>query len=342
MGLRVRTPLGRAAALGGALLLASGLAVAATQVAGAAPQPTVASVKANINTLTGQFNKANQQYDQVEQQLTAAKARQKQVAAQLTRDQKQYLAARKLVVQIADASYEDSSSSSLAGLLTSNDPSQVLSEASLVMQIAGTRNMQTAAFLTAANALAATQQEATRTEAGIAQLLGQKSTTKNHIATLLSKQKSILGSLTVTERGAVNQGTVYSGGTTSAVYTGTTATQAGKALAFAFAQLGCPYVYGGTGPCSAGFDCSGLAMESWAAAGVSIPRDTYEQWAALPHVSSSDLQPGDLLFYDGIGHVAIFVGGGMIIDAPTPGEPLRELPMSTSWYADNFDGAARP
>jgi cell wall-associated NlpC family hydrolase len=83
-------------------------------------------------------------------------------------------------------------------------------------------------------------------------------------------------------------------------------------------------------------------MEAWAAAGITIPRDTYGQWAALPHVSASSLEPGDLLYYNGLGHVAMYVGGGMIIDAPTQGEPVRELPMSTAWYANGLDGAARP
>jgi peptidoglycan DL-endopeptidase CwlO len=140
----------------------------------------------------------------------------------------------------------------------------------------------------------------------------------------------------------VRQGTVNTTGTTSAVYSGPTGSQADTAVAFVFKQLGCPYSYGSTGPCSVGFDCSGLVMQAWAAAGITIPRDTYEQWAALPHVSTSSLEPGDLLYYNGIGHVAMYVGGGMIIDAPTQGEPVRELPMSTAWYADSLDGAARP
>ena len=132
------------------------------------------------------------------------------------------------------------------------------------------------------------------------------------------------------------------GGNTHAHYNGPTTTQAEKAVAFVFGALGCPYSYGATGPCSVGYDCSGLVMSAWAAAGISIPRDTYGQWAALPHVSMSDLEPGDLIYYNGIGHVAMYVGGGMIIDAPTQGEPVRELPMSTAWYADSVVGAARP
>jgi len=333
----------RAIAVGAALLLASGLVAAVTTDAGATPPPSIAQVQATINTLTGQFNKANQQYDQAEEQLTAAKARLKQVNKQLARQQARYQAARKLVVQIVDAAYEDSGSTSLAGLLTSGDPGQVLAQASLILQVAGTRNSQTKAFLADATQLASVQQEQQRTEQGIAQIAGQMGKTKDHIATLLSKQKSILSSLTGTELAQVQQGTVSSGGgITNAVYAGPTGTQADTAVAFAFKQLGCAYVYGGTGPCGAGFDCSGLVLKSWAAAGITIPRTTYAQWAALPHIAESAIQPGDLMFYNGIGHVAIYVGNGMIIDAPTPGQPVRELSMKDSWYAGSFDGAARP
>ena len=123
-------------------------------------------------------------------------------------------------------------------------------------------------------------------------------------------------------------------------YTGPTSTQAGKAVAFTYAQLGKPYQWGATGPGS--FDCSGLVQAAWAAAGVAIPRDTYEQWAALPHIATSAIQPGDLLYYDGEGHVAMYVGGGYIIDAPQTGEDVEKIPMNTGWYAATFDGAVRP
>jgi len=332
----------QAVLLGAAVILAGGLAAAVTQVAGAQPQPSIDQVRATINTLTGEFNKANQQYDQVEEQLGTAGTRLKQVNKQMARDQARYEAARKLVVQIGDSTYEDSGSTSLAGLLTSNDPSQVLTEASIILQITGNRNLETEGFFADATQLSSVQQEQQRTEQGIKQLADQRKSTKNHISSLLSKQNSILNSLTGTELQAVQQGTLNGGGITSAVYAGPTGSQADTAVAFVFKQLGCMYNYGATGPCSIGFDCSGLMMSAWAAAGISIPRDTYEQWAALPHISESDLQPGDLLYYNGIGHVAMYVGAGMMIDAPSEGQPVRELSMSTAWYADSFDGAARP
>ena len=343
--LTARTSTGRRriALIGAAVLAAAGLVAAVTQTAGALPQPSISSVQAKINSLTTQFNKANQQYDSAEQQLTAAKARLRTVNKQLASEEATYRAARQRVVQIADSTYEDSAQTSLAGLLTSADPAQVLAEASIVLQLTDTRSQQTETFLADASQLSNVQQEQQRTEQGIAQLAAETSHTKNHILTLLDDQKSILSSLTAKQQTQVNTGTSNGGGgTTSGHYTGPTGTQADAAVAFVFDQLGCPYVYGATGPCHQGFDCSGLVMSAWASAGVSIPRDTYEQWAALPHIPVADIKPGDLLYYNGIGHVAMYVGGGMIIDAPTTGEVVRELPMSTSWYAGNLDGAAVP
>ncbi len=214
----------------------------------------------------------------------------------------------------------------------------MLAEASIVLQLTNTRTMETQTFLAAATELSSVQQEQQRTEQGVAKLAAQTSHTKTHILSLLNAQKTILDSLTAQQQQQVDTATsTGSSGTTTAKYTGPTTTQAEKAVAFVFAQLGCPYVYGSTGPCADGFDCSGLVMSAWASAGVTIPRDTYEQWAALPHISSSDIQPGDLLYYNGIGHVAMYVGNGMIIDAPTPGQNVEEISMNESWYADNFD-----
>lgn len=343
--LAARTSTGRRriALIGAAVLAAAGLVAGVTQTAGALPQPSISSVQAKINSLTTQFNKANQQYDNAEQELTAAKARLRTVDKQLASEEAVYRAARQKVIEIADSSYEDSAQTSLAGLLTSADPGQVLAEASIVLQLTDTRSQETKTFLADATQLSDVQLEQQRTEQGIAQLAAQTSRTRSRILTLLDDQKTILNSLTQQQQTKVNTGTSNGGGgTTSGHYTGPTGTQADTAVAFVFHQLGCPYVYGATGPCNQGFDCSGLVMSAWAAAGVSIPRDTYEQWAALPHIPVAEIKPGDLLYYNGIGHVAMYVGGGMIIDAPTPGQVVRELPMSTSWYASNLDGAAVP
>ncbi|MFH0516712.1 NlpC/P60 family protein [Streptomyces sp. M41] len=101
------------------------------------------------------------------------------------------------------------------------------------------------------------------------------------------------------------------------------ATKAEKTLAFARAQIGKPYVWGATGPDS--YDCSGLTQAAWKAAGVDIPRVTYDQVNAGTTVSIANAQPGDLVFfYDDVTHVGIYIGNGMMIHAPKPGTYVRE------------------
>jgi cell wall-associated NlpC family hydrolase len=181
-----------------------------------------------------------------------------------------------------------------------------------------------------------------RTEAGIAALRGQLAAHKKSLGKLLDSEKATLASLTVPQQQTVQGNTIGANGSTTPKYSGPTSTQAQQAVAFAYAQLGCAYVWGGTGPCPRGFDCSGLAQAAWAHAGVAIPRDSYGQWAGLPHVSLNAIEPGDLLIYDGEGHVAIYVGNGYIIDAPHAGMPVERIPMNTAWYASTLDGAVRP
>ncbi|MGC4975907.1 NlpC/P60 family protein [Streptomyces sp. DT199] len=100
-------------------------------------------------------------------------------------------------------------------------------------------------------------------------------------------------------------------------------TKADKALAFARAQIGKPYVWGAVGPGS--YDCSGLTQAAWKAAGVTLPRTTYDQVNAGTTVPLSQARPGDLVFfYDDVTHVGIYIGNGMMIHAPKPGTYVRE------------------
>jgi len=332
----------RGIAIATGLVAIAGLAVFASQ-AGASPQPTVAQVQAKVNQLTSQYDKVTEQLDQVGEQLSAARTRLSQIRADVKHADAQFQAARTTVAQIAAAAFEDTGATSIAGVLTSGDPSVVLQQGSLLIELTGNRNAETAQLLTDASQLTSVEQELQRTENGIAALKTQLADHKNSLSKLIATEQATLDSLTVPEQQVVKSNTIGANGSAQKVtYTGPTSTQADQAVAFAYAQLGCPYVYGGTGPCPLGYDCSGLAQASWAAAGVAIPRDSYEQWAELPHVSVSAIEPGDLLIYNGEGHVAIYVGGGYIIDAPQTGMDVERIPMSTPWYADNLDGAVRP
>jgi uncharacterized protein YycO len=108
---------------------------------------------------------------------------------------------------------------------------------------------------------------------------------------------------------------------------------AGAAIAFAEQQLGKPYQWGGTGPDA--FDCSGLVMAAYRAAGIDIPRTSEAQWAWGPRVPASQVQPGDLAFFAGSdgttaspGHVGLVIGGGFMVEAYATGFPIRIAPYA--------------
>jgi cell wall-associated NlpC family hydrolase len=114
--------------------------------------------------------------------------------------------------------------------------------------------------------------------------------------------------------------------------------RAGTAVNAAMSQLGVPYVGYQASP-GVGFDCSGLTSWAWGQAGVGLPHNSAAQYASLPHISSDQAQPGDLLFYHSpISHVAMYLGGGSQIHAPSTGDVVKVV--GVNW--GNVVGVARP
>ena len=112
----------------------------------------------------------------------------------------------------------------------------------------------------------------------------------------------------------------------------------GGVVSVALSQLGTPYVWGGAAP--GGFDCSGLVAWSYAQVGVSLPHSSYALYGYGVPVSQAELAPGDLVFFDGLGHVGIYIGGGQFIHAPHTGTVVQ-ISSLTGWYAATYDGARR-
>ncbi|WP_435860852.1 C40 family peptidase [Streptomyces spiralis] len=113
--------------------------------------------------------------------------------------------------------------------------------------------------------------------------------------------------------------------------------QGEKAVSYAVGQLGKPYVWGAEGPDA--YDCSGLTSRAWEHAGTPIPRTSQAQWAQLERVPLNDLRPGDLVVYfPGATHVALYLGGGMVVQAPRPGARVKVSPLASNPVL----GAVRP
>ncbi|HEY8844217.1 MAG TPA: C40 family peptidase, partial [Gaiellaceae bacterium] len=112
----------------------------------------------------------------------------------------------------------------------------------------------------------------------------------------------------------------------------------GGVVGIAMRYLGTPYVWGGASP--GGFDCSGFVMYVFGQIGVSLPHNAAAQYGYGSPVSQDSLQPGDLVFFDGLGHVGIYVGGGSFIHSPHTGDVVKISTM-TGWYASTYVGARR-
>jgi peptidoglycan DL-endopeptidase CwlO len=112
----------------------------------------------------------------------------------------------------------------------------------------------------------------------------------------------------------------------------------GGVVGIAMRYLGVPYVWGGASP--SGFDCSGFVMYVYGQVGVSLPHSTYSMYGMGSPVAQSDLQPGDLVFFNGLGHMGIYIGGGSMIHAPHTGDVVKISSIS-GWYASTYVGARR-
>jgi cell wall-associated NlpC family hydrolase len=113
----------------------------------------------------------------------------------------------------------------------------------------------------------------------------------------------------------------------------------GGVVGIAMQYLGTPYRWGGAAP--GGFDCSGFIMYVYAQVGVSLPHNAAAQYGYGSPVSKSDLQPGDLVFFNGLGHNGLYIGGGQFIHAPHTGDVVKISSLSQDWYASTWVGARR-
>jgi peptidoglycan DL-endopeptidase CwlO len=325
-------------------VFAAGLLMGVTGSAGAAPAPSISQVQARLKNLQTEMDKLDQQYVQVKQQWIGTRQHLQVLNREIGAESQKFAALRQEIGRIAVTAYEDGNLNSSIALLASGNPQQLLNQSSILLELANTNNAQIAQFLAATRQLTSYQLQARRSDAGLAQLKNALAKRRAKLNTLVSNERALLNQLSP----GLQAGAGAGGGQTGGIkYTGPTSTQAQKAVAFAYGALGCAYSWGGTS-CSPGYDCSGLTMSAWAAAGVSIPHSSYSQESGLPQVALAPgdvtkyLQPGDILGFAGNSHVGIYVGHGKLIDAPHSGASVQLVSLLSGWYASTLDGAVRP
>jgi cell wall-associated NlpC family hydrolase len=320
------------------LLIGAALCAAAVlvpSIASATPdQPapnTVASVQKRLDDLTMKNAHLVENFNQARNDVTRLKkaADKAQVAA--TQAAADFEQARIAVSATMAAEYENGSFSATGALLSSADGRSYLDD------------LQTLDMISTHAAQVARQVQTAKTHADAA---GARATTLLKAATVkrdaLDKQRTsldkdvakytaLLSTLTAAQRTTFQLSIappVPQAMTLAAaadVLSAPAAVQ--KAIAFAGDQVGKPYVFGAAGPDS--YDCSGLTMASYAAAGISLPHSAADQYNYGTHVALNQLQPGDLIFYySPISHVTIYVGAGMMISASTEGVPISKMAVS--------------
>ncbi|WP_329301285.1 NlpC/P60 family protein [Streptomyces sp. NBC_00659] len=355
----IRTPALATAALTSVALLSQ----TANAAPSAEPRPSIEAVSKKVDDLYHQAETATDKYNATREKTAEQRERVDTLLDDVARRTEKLNTAREELGSFAAAQYRTGASApDTATLLLADDPQDYFDQTQLMSRLTNRQKAAVDDYVTEQAATTRKRAEATRNLESLTASQKALKTSKATVQAKLTEARSLLSKLNAEEKARLaaiekkkreqaaakaaelarqqaaaekaaqqqsSSGTTTgtASGSASGSSTGSTATdsssKAAEALAFARAQVGKPYVWGATGPDS--YDCSGLTQAAWNAAGVSLPRVTYDQVNAGTTVSLADARPGDLVFfYDDISHVGLYIGDGMMIHAPKPGAYVRE------------------
>ncbi|WP_405587448.1 NlpC/P60 family protein [Streptomyces sp. NBC_01190] len=345
----------RSAVVCGTLLAAAALSLPAAEQAVARPYDPVLTPAVPLPTLLGRLKTSYQQtetateaYNQAKETADQQRAKAEAVDRQLADQRVAIATAKDEIGLMARQMYQDGAVSPYLSMLTGETPQDFFGQRHIEERAAGhqqnvlDRLTKGEAELTALNTKAQRALDtAQRAQRALAARKTQVESDLKQVETMLSGLTGVqIDQLQALEENGDDkaQQRFLAAHSLGAEPELRAPSQPGdQAIDYAFAQLGKPYVWGAQGPNS--FDCSGLTSQAWSHAGVVIPRTSQEQWARLPHVPMEQLRPGDLVIYfQGATHVALYIGRGLVIQAPRPGAVVKVSPIA----ANPILGAVRP
>jgi peptidoglycan DL-endopeptidase CwlO len=336
---RVLTPIKRASIVGAALVL--GALVLAPLPGSADPNDdtsssadknlTLSQAQARVDALNHQAEVAAEQMNTIKVQMKATRERLQTYRGDLRRQTDMVAALRRQLIGSALSKYQSGGGlSTSTAFLVAKDPQSYLTRLS---NSAVADNEQAGLFarLTEQQRQLTVQQAQAKLEIdAVAKAKQDLAAQQDELDKKSAEAQSILNTLTLQQQQQLFQSSSSSSGEISRslarVHDVPASGRAAVAVQTALAQVGDPYVYGAAGPDS--FDCSGLTMYSWSAAGVSLSHSSSVQATQGVPVSLSELMPGDLIFYySPISHVAMYIGHGQIVHAPHPGLSVEVVSM---------------
>jgi cell wall-associated NlpC family hydrolase len=333
----------------GSAILASALVIApmaAHAVPGTPTAPNTPQTTGSVTTKLAELAKKNEQLtellnkakiDVIKAQTDAAAATRKAGQAQATLRR-----AQKSLAAMVSSQYQAPSFSRAAAMLSSDSGQNYLETIQVLNLIS---DHQTDIARSAAVATDASRRAESAAKGAVAKAIATREDVTTQFTTLqgeISKYKALLATLTAAQRvqyfSQNSAPPAKVAQVVSAPLPPTTSKGAAAAVQAALSRQGMPYVWGAGGPSS--FDCSGLTMWAWGQAGVSLPHQSAEQQGMLPPVDQSQLQPGDLVFFGSPAyHVGMYIGGGMMVHAPTSGDVVKITPLASM---SDYSGAGRP
>jgi peptidoglycan DL-endopeptidase CwlO len=316
--------------LSGAACLAAATAALALLVPAAdsmaqttSAQPSLASLVAQAKQLEFQINALSEQYDGLRIQLTRAQS-DAQIAEQAAaRDATALAVGQEAVAQVAAENYMSAGLDPTLQALTAGNPAQFLSQASTITEIDQSSSDRFNILNNEENQDLRARQTADQQVDAVKALEAQMNVKKNAIDAKID----VVNSAAMKQAMAVFTRT----GQYPDITIPTESTVGTQALQEALSRVGDPYVWGAAGPDQ--FDCSGLVVWAFAQEGITLPHYTGDLWESGVHIPRADLQPGDLVFFfPDISHVGIYLGDGLMVDAPDFGETVRVEPVYWAEY----------
>jgi cell wall-associated NlpC family hydrolase len=298
-------------------------------------KPTIQDVQHRVDRLYHAAEQASERYNTIHVQLKQMRGDVSALRADQARQEKRTEKARRVVADSIVQQYEGDSLSAVGQAVVSPDPSAFVSKLTTMSAFNSMQAGQYSSFLTESKALTI-RQAATKDQLDkVAELEKQAAQDKATVDKNLSAAKELLGKMQAEARQRMLAASRSS--TPIAASDVPASGRAAVAVHFALAQVGKPYSYGAAGP--GAYDCSGLTMAAWGAAGVGLPHSSSAQFGSGTHISESQLRPGDLVFYySPISHVGMYIGNGMIVNAENPSSGIRV----TSLHSMPYVGAVRP
>jgi cell wall-associated NlpC family hydrolase len=294
--------------------------VAGVCAPGTSQAVTLDSVKAEVQSLRAQSETATQRYDQATQQMASLQQKVDALQAETSTIQQQVDQYYGSLGQLAETQYRGSGVDPTLQLMFAQQPDEFLQRAASLQALGRGESV-------GLRRVVQQQQQLTQFRAQASQALAEQAAAEQQAAAaraeILAEQQqaqALLGRLTAAQQWSLD----YSGVTPAQIASVPLAAgRVALAIEFAESKLGLWYEWGGTGDPS--YDCSGLVQAAWAAAGVQLPRVTWDQIDVGRPVPAqlSALQPGDLIFYLDGAHVAMYVGNGLVIHAPTTGQQIQ-------------------